>query len=56
MITVLTFEGYSQSLPAILEVRSNGEKRFDLRLSDVQALVPLKGGPCYLAIRFTDAT
>ncbi|MGA2789552.1 MAG: aromatic amino acid transport family protein [Candidatus Bathyarchaeia archaeon] len=49
-----TSDGYSESLPGILHVDSDNEKReFDLRLSDGEVILPLNGKPCLLTITFT---
>ena len=49
-----TYDGYSESLPGILHVDSDNEKReFDLRLSDGEVILPFNGKSCLLTITFT---
>jgi len=48
-----TYDGYSESLPGILHVDSDNEKReFDLRLSDGEVILPFNGKSCLLTITF----
>ena len=51
----ITHEGYSESLPGILHVNSeDGNREFDLRLSDGEVIIPFNGKPCQLTITFTE--
>jgi len=51
----ITHEGYSESLPGILYVNSeDGNREFDLRLSDGEVIIPFNGKPCQLTITFTE--
>jgi len=48
-----TYDGYSESLPGILHVDSDNEKReFDLRLFDGEVILPFNGKSCLLTITF----
>jgi amino acid permease len=51
----VTDEGASQGLPVLVEVRAGDEtRRYDLRLSDGRAVVPVGGGDCSVRISFPD--
>jgi len=51
----VTPDGSSQSLPALVEVQCGGNaKRFDLKLSGGQAVLPITGDACELQIAFSE--
>ncbi len=52
---MITCEGYSESLPGILQMNSDdGNEEFDLRLSDGEVIIPSNGKPCRLTITLTE--
>jgi hypothetical protein len=49
----ITTEGGSEGVPALVEVQSAGEtRRFDLRLGNGQAILPVTGSDCRVQITF----
>jgi amino acid permease len=49
----ITADGASEGVPALVEVQSAGEtRRFDLRLGNGQAILPVTGGDCRVQINF----
>ncbi len=51
----VTADGASDPLPALVEVEAGGEtRRFDLKLTGGQVVVPVAGGACSIRIAFPD--
>jgi hypothetical protein len=51
----VTPDGISEPLPAVVEIRGEGQmKRFDLKLSGGQVVVPLTGGGCRIEMAFPE--
>jgi hypothetical protein len=56
-VHTVTPDGSSASLPAIMELHCGGNvKRFDLKLSGGQVVVPITGDACRLQIAFAEGT
>jgi hypothetical protein len=54
-VHTVTPDGSSASLPAIMELHCEGKaKRFDLKLSGGQVVVPINGDACRLQIAFAE--